>query len=203
MRGEDPARIRRAAWGGVAGPVGFLAVSFLMAALRPEIIESQGWASWPSSMALGGPPAAPAQIAAFLWLTLCYSVFALGALRPLFGWGLAAGGYLAIGAGDALLAFPTDEPGVPTSWHGIVHLTGVVVVTVATLVAVAGVTLSTRESPAWRPWRAVAWIPFVATLVGVVAGFDQGWAKVVYVVGITAPGAVAGWLVRREAGGFT
>jgi hypothetical protein len=30
------------------------------------------------------------------------------------------------------------------------------------------------------------------------AGFDHGWAKVTYVVGITAPGAVAGWLAHRE-----
>ena len=26
----------------------------------------------------------------------------------------------------------------------------------------------------------------------------HGWAKVTYVVGITAPGAVAGWLAHRE-----
>ena len=29
-------------------------------------------------------------------------------------------------------------------------------------------------------------------------GIDHGWAKVTYVVGITAPGAVAGWLAHRE-----
>ena len=178
------------------GPVGFLGASFAMAALRFGIVRDQGWASWPSSMGLGGPPAAIVQICAFLWLTCCYGVFSLGALRPLFGWGMAAGGYLAIALGDALLAFPTDEPGVATTWHGSVHLVGVVLATIATLVAVVGVTRSTWRRPRWRLWRAVAWIPFVATLVGMVAGFEQGWAKVVYVVGITAPGAVAGWLSR-------
>ena len=194
----EAAHIRRAAWGGIAGPVGFLALSFLMAALRPEIIRAQGWASWPSSMALGGPPVALVQIGTFLWLTLCYSVFALGALRPLFGWTAAAIGYLVIAVGDGLLAFPTDGPGTGTSWHGTLHLAGVIVVTVATLVAVAGVTIATRDRPWWKPWRTVAWIPFAATLIGMAAGFDHGWAKVTYVVGITAPGAVAGWLAHRE-----
>lgn len=198
MTAAESAHIRRAAWGGIAGPVGFLALSFLMAALRPEIIRAQGWASWPSSMALGGAPVALVQIGTFLWLTLCYTVFALGALRPLFGWTAAAIGYLMIAVGDGLLAFPTDGPGAGTSWHGTLHLAGVIVVTVATLVAVAGVTIATRDRPWWTPWRTVAWIPFAATLVGMAAGFDHGWAKVTYVVGITAPGAVAGWLAHRE-----
>jgi hypothetical protein len=195
---EPSVPVGRAAWGGIAGPAGFLTLSFLMAVLRPEIVQAQGWASWPSSMSLGGPPAALVQIATFLWLTLCYSIFALGALRPLFGWGAAVVGYLTIALGDGLLAFPTDGPGVSTSWHGTLHLAGVIVVTIATLVAVAGVTIATRDLPRWRPWRGVAWIPFVATVVGMAAGFDHGWAKVVYVVGITAPGAVAGWLASQE-----
>ena len=187
------------AWiGGVAGPVGFLAASFAMAAVRPEIIRAQGWESWPSSMALGGPPEALVQIGAFLWLVCCYTVFALGALRPAFGWGPAAIGYLAIAVGDALLAFPTDRPGVSLTWHGALHLTGVVWATIATLVAVTGVTLSTRTDPRWRPWRLVAWIPFAATVIGMAAGFDRGWAKVTYVVGITLPGAIAGLLMARQ-----
>ena len=33
----EAAHIRRAAWGGIAGPVGFLALLFLLAGLRPEI----------------------------------------------------------------------------------------------------------------------------------------------------------------------
>jgi hypothetical protein len=189
--------VKRAWLGGVAGPIGFLVVSFTMAALRPEIIRAQGWASWPSSMALGGPPVALAQIGAFLWLAGGYLVFAKGSLRPAFGWGMATVGYLAVAFGDVLLAFPTDEPGVDPTWHGGVHLVGVIWVTLATLVAVAGVTQVTWRDPRWRPWRLVAWIPFVAALVGLVGGFDRGWAKVIYVVGITLPGAVAGLLMAR------
>ncbi len=190
--------MRRPWVAGLAGPVGFLAASFAMAAIRPEIIRAQGWQSWPSSMSLGGPPEALVQIGAFLWLVGCYTVFALGSLRPAFGWGMAAIGYLAIAVGDALLAFPTDGPGAGLTWHGALHLAGVVWATIATLVAVTGVTLSTRADPRWRPWRQVAWVPLAATLIGVTAGFDQGWAKIAYVVGITLPGAVAGLLMARQ-----
>lgn len=195
--------VRRAWLGGVAGPIGFLMVSFANAALRPEIVRSQGWASWPSSMALGGPPTALVQISAFVWLAGCYTVFAMGSLRPSFGWGMAVVGYLAVAFGDGLLAFPTDGPGMDPTWHGALHLAGVIWVTLATLVAVAGVTHATWRDPRWLPWRLVAWVPFAAAIVGVVAGFDQGWAKVTYVVGITLPGAVAGWLMARQplAGG--
>ena len=193
--------MRRAWLGGVAGPVGFLAISFAAAAARSDIIRAHGWASWPSSMALGGPPAALAQIAAFLWLTVCYVVFGVWSLRPAFGWGMAAIGYLAVAFGDALLAFPTDGPGAGPTWHGGVHLAGVIWVTLATLVAVTGLTRSTWGDRRWRPWRSVAWIPFAAAALGLAAGFDQGWAKVVYVVGITLPGAVAGWLMAGRAAG--
>ncbi len=72
-------------------------------------------------------------------------------------------------------------------------------VTVATLVAVVGVTRATWSDARWLPWRLVAWIPFAAALVGLAAGFDEGWAKVSYVVGITLPGAVAGLLMARRS----
>jgi hypothetical protein len=82
-----------------------------------------------------------------------------------------------------------------------VHLVGVVVVTLATLVAAVGVTLATRDRRAWRPWRLVAPVPFVAAAFGAIGGFDSGWVKVVYVVGITLPVTVIGWcLLRAEHG---
>jgi hypothetical protein len=180
----------------------FLVVSFVLSALRSDVIRAQGWASWPSSMALGGWPGVP-QTLAFLWLAGCYTVFGLGALRPelgrepgsLAGWG----GFLAIAIGDLFLSFTTDAAGAGVSWHGRLHLVGVLLVTIATLIAAGGLTLATRERASWRSWRLVAWIPFAAALVGLVAGFDRGWAKVVYVVGITLPVAVAGTLVGRDA----
>jgi hypothetical protein len=190
---------RRAAVAGIAGPVGFLATTFLLAALRHGLIVAQGWKSWPSSMALGGPPAAIPQIAAFLWLTACYTVFALGALRPALERPSIWGGFLAIAAGDALLAFPTDAPDAPTSWHGTLHLMGILVVTTATLVAAVGVTRATAGRPGWRAWRWTLPVPIAATVVGAVGGLDTGWAKVVYVVGITVPAAVLGLLLLREA----
>ncbi len=72
---------RAALWAGATGPIGFLLVSSVLAIVRHDVIERQGWVSWPSSMALGGAPGVP-MIATFLWLGGCYIVFALGALKP-------------------------------------------------------------------------------------------------------------------------
>jgi hypothetical protein len=177
---------RLAARAGIAGPAGFLAVSFATVALRPEPVQQHGWASWPSIMATGGPPAALPQLLAFLWLGACYAVFATGALRPEIRSAAATGGFLAAAVGDVLLAFPTDVSG-GTSWHGVLHLAGVFLVTLATLVAVVAVTVATRDRGTFRAWRMVAWVPLAAAAIGLIAGFHDGWAKVVYVVGITAP----------------
>jgi hypothetical protein len=199
---NDLGAVRRAALAGIVGPIGFLVVSFVMAASRSGVIRAEGWASWPSSMALGGWPGVP-QTLAFLWLAATYTVFGLRALHPTLGTApgsrAAWGGFLAIAVGDLFLSFTTDAAGAGVSWHGTLHLAGVLLVTIATLVAAGGLTLATRDRASWRPWRCVAWIPFAAALVGLVAGFDQGWAKVVYVLGITLPVAVAGVLVRRSA----
>ncbi len=109
---------RAALWAGAAGPIGFLLVSSVLAVVRHDVIERQGWVSWPSSMALGGAPGVP-MIATFLWLG--------GVLRgvragcPQAGGRLdrwRSAGYLVTATGDVLLAFPTDAPGEPTSWHG-------------------------------------------------------------------------------------
>ena len=132
-----------ALWAGAAGPIGFVAVSPRCSrCVRHDVIERQGWVSWPSSMALGGAPGVP-MIATFLWLGGCYAVFALGALRPAAISSLAVGGYLVTAAGDLLLAFPTDAPGAPTSWHGTLHLAGVVVATIGTLLVAAGLLRAT------------------------------------------------------------
>jgi hypothetical protein len=177
-------------------------VSFVMAELRSDVIRAEGWASWPSSMALGGWPGVP-QTLAFLLLAGCYGTFGLRALRPALGTApgshAAWGGFLAIATGDLFLSFTTDAAGAGVSWHGSLHLVGVLLVTIATLFAAGGLTLATLDRASWRSWRLVAWIPFASALIGLVAGFDQGWAKVVYVFGITMPVAVAGMHVRRDA----
>ena len=186
-----------ALWAGAAGPVGFVAVCLLLAVVRHDVIVRQGWVSWPSSMALGGAPGVP-MIAAFLWLGGCYAVFALGALRPAAISSLAVGGYLVTAAGDVMLAFPTDAPGSTTSWHGAVHLAGVVVATIGTLLVATGLLRATRGRGVWRPLRPAVAVLVVATVIGVAAGFDVGWAKVAYVVGITLPEAVVPWCLRRH-----
>ncbi len=108
-------------------------------------------------------------------------------------------GYLVTASGDLLLAFPTDAVGRPVSWHGALHVTGVVVATVGTLLVSAGLLAATRGRVAWRALRPAAAVLAVATVVGIAGGFDVAWAKVVYVVGITLPAAVVPWCLRRAA----
>ena len=186
-----------ALWAGAAGPVGFVAACLALAVVRHDVIVRQGWVSWPSSMALGGAPGLP-MIATFLWLGGCYAVFALGALRPAAISSLAVGGYLVSATGDVLLSFPTDAPGVTTSWHGAVHLAGVVVATIGTLVVATGLLRATGGRGVWRPLRPAVAVLVVSTVIGVAAGFGAGWAKVVYVVGITLPAAVVPWCLHRH-----
>lgn len=195
---DEPA-VRRAALAGVVGPSVFLVVSFAMAAVRSDVIARQGWASWPSSMALDGVVGLP-EIAAFLVLAACYPVFALGALRPALDHGMAWVGFLGVAAGDALLAFPTDAPNASPSWHGSLHLAGVILVSVATLVAGVGVTRATRSDPRWRVWRLVGMpVVVLGAAIGLIGGFDVGWAKVAFVLGITLPVPLIAVLVRRDA----
>ena len=80
----------------------------------------------------------------------------------------------------------------------MLHVTGVVVATVGTLVAAYGLLRATRGRRAWRPLRPAVAVLAGATLVGVAGGFDEGWAKVVYVVGITLPAAVVPWCLARD-----
>jgi hypothetical protein len=186
-----------ALWAGAAGPIGFLIAGFVLAAARHDVIERQGWVSWPSSMALEWP-AGTAMIATFLWLGGCYVVFALGALRPAAVSSLAVAGYLVTASGDALLAFPTDPPGAATSWHGALHLAGVVVATAGTLVVAAGLLRDTGARGAWRPLRGAAVSIATATVIGIAWGSDEGWAKALYVVGITLPAVVVPVCLRRH-----
>lgn len=189
-------RRRIALWSGAAGPIGFVVLSFALALARHDVIERQGWVSWPSSMALGGVSGMP-MIAAFLWLGGCYATFSLGALRPAAVSSLAVAGYLVTATGDALLALPTDAPGSATTWHGAAHLAGVVIATAGTVIVAAGLVGATGGRGPWRPLRPAVAVIVAATGIGVAAGFDEAWAKTIYVVGITLPAAVVPWCLAR------
>jgi hypothetical protein len=194
---DDTHRIRTAALAGIVGPIAFLVVGFANALLMSDVIRAQGWASWPSSMALGGRPGIP-QIAAFVALAACYPIFALGAVRPALHDRLAWMGFLGVAAGDALLAAPTDAPGQDLTWHGTAHLAGIVIATAGSLVAAAGVTRATLHDPSWTAWRRFgAPAIVIAIAVGAVAGFEDGWAKVLYVLGITLPVPLVAILIRN------
>jgi Protein of unknown function (DUF998) len=184
---------------GALGPIGFLIVSFAMAAARPELIQAHGWKSWPSIMATGGPPASLPQTAAFLWIASCYAVFALGAVRPVLRAPVVTVSFLVIAAGDGLLAFPTDVHQATPSWHGTLHLVGVVLATAATTVAAVASLILLRGRPGWTAWRWGTAVIFLGTAAGLAGGFVNGPAKILYVVAITAPVPVLAWSVRRHA----
>ena len=196
MRPASAARVRIGAALGAAGPCLFLLISFTMAALRRDVIHIEGWASWPSSMGIGGWPGAP-QILAFLLLAGCYPAFAWWALRPTVGRGFVM--FSVIALGELFLAFPTDARGQGVSWHGVVHLTGVLVVTAATAVAAIVLTSATWKLQGWRAWRYLG-LPSVAAgvVVGAIAGFHTGWAKVFFVLAITLPIPLLARLTARE-----
>jgi hypothetical protein len=190
---------RRFTVGIVAGAVGpslFLLTAFTMALVRHDLIRVEGWASWPSSMAIGGWVGAP-QILAFLTLAVCYPLFAWWALRPAVGRGILA--FTTIAVGELLLAFPTDARGQGHSWHGALHLTGVVVVTAATAVATVVISRGVWRRPGWQVWRIVG-MPSVAAgvVVGALAGFHSAWAKVFFVLAITVPIPMLALHVARE-----
>jgi hypothetical protein len=67
-----------------------------------------------------------------------------------------------------------------------------------------GVTFATRRAADWRVWRRLgAPIAFGAVAIGAAFGLDQGWAKIVFVVGITLPVPLIGALLRRKRGALT
>jgi hypothetical protein len=181
---------------GTVGPILFLLTAFAMSVLRHDVIRVEGWASWPSSMAIGGWPGVP-QIIAFLTLAVCYPCFAWWALRPAIGRGFIA--FTVIAAGELLLAFPTDARGHGRSWHGLLHLSGVLVVSAATLVAAVSITRVTMALPAWRSWRWIALPSVIAGVaVGAIAGFHTAWAKVFFVLAITVPIPLLARLTARQ-----
>lgn len=182
---------------GVIGPTVFLVVSLVMAVVRQDVMRANGWAGWPSDMALGN--AGIPQIVAFLFTGACYIPFALWAVRPALPGRAPWIGFLALAVGDVLLAFRTDAAELPLSWHGTVHVGGVLLVTTATAAVAISVTLSTRGQSAWRVWRTVG-APTALLSAGLLfyPGFEHGWAKIVFVVGITMPIPLVGLTLRRS-----
>jgi hypothetical protein len=192
-------RVRRAAVAGALGPIGFLAVSFTMAIARTDLLRTHGWASWPSVLATGGPPVSVPQTAAFLWIAGCYAVFAIGALGPVLRAPVVTVSFLILATGDALLAFPTDVGTPAPTWHGSLHLAGVVLATAATVVVAIASLIVLRGRPGWTAWRGATAVIFLGAVIGLAGGFVSGPAKVLYVLAITVPVPVLAWTVRGHA----
>ena len=150
--------------GGVAGmlmlPLFALTVVVLTWA-EWEFLHDLGWTvvhehgvNYPSSLARGD-----------LGVVQELNFAALGVLAFLFARGLrtqfvhrragvvATAGFGAVALGGLLSTFPTDLPGEPTSWHGLLHGAGFVLLMLGNLVAFVSAGLALRGAPGWgRMW---------------------------------------------------
>jgi hypothetical protein len=126
-----------------------------------DFLHALGWTvvhehgvNYPSSLARGD-----------LGVVQSLNFAVLGVLAFLFARGLrtqfvrrragvvATAGFGAVVLGGLLSTFPTDLPGEPTSWHGLLHGAGFVLLMLGNLVAFVSAGLALRGAPGWgRLW---------------------------------------------------
>ena len=120
-----------------------------------DFLHDLGWTvvhehgvNYPSSLARGDLGAV--QALNFAALGVLAFLFARG-LRTQFvrrrAGILATGGFGAVALGGLLSAFPTDLPGEPTSWHGLLHGADFVLLMLGNLVAFVSAGLALRGAP--------------------------------------------------------
>src|SRR5688572_22512941 len=171
-------RTRRAALaGGLAGPI-FLGVSAGLTWVDAAELRGYGWqplnhhgVPWPSALsttAHGAIQIANFTITGLLVLALASVLGGTLPRRPSGTVARMATG--AVGAGVALAALPVGVPPDDwadplawcASWHGTIHLSGLVVAAVAALVALVSIALATRRQPGWGRWaRASAGVAII------------------------------------------
>jgi hypothetical protein len=198
--------------GGVAGllmlPL-FAATVVVLTWLEWEFLHDLGWTvlhahdvNYPSGLARGD--LGPLQSLNFVALGFLAFLFARG-LRTQFVHRrpgiLARIGFGAVALGGLLSAFPTDLPGEPTSWHGLLHGLGFVLLMGGNLVAFVAAGLALREAPGWgRLWVysiANAAAAILVTLVLVPLDQVSFYAAIVVLLSYYG---VLGFRMRRLAG---
>ena len=137
----------------------------------------------------------------------------LGLLTVLFARGLrtqfvrrrpgvvASGAFGAAALGGLLSVFPTDLPGEPATWHGLLHGVGFVLLMLGNLVAFVAAGLALRGAPGWgRLWAySVANAPAAILVTVALFPFDQVSFYAAIVVMLAYYG-VLGLRMRRLAG---
>jgi hypothetical protein len=111
--------------------------ALLVSWVERDYMDRLGWDVWPSGLALG--PQGWLQILVFLTFAAAMIVFAFAvralALPRLGRWGSRV--LLVAALITPLLAFRTDPPGDPMTWHGALHATGYVVLMLGLLASYA------------------------------------------------------------------
>ena len=165
---------RTSALAGVAiGPL-WLGVVVLVTALEWDYLHSLGWdvvdhgeVPYPSATATGDWGAL--QIANFALAGILAGVFLVG-FRQEFTrrWAgrVATTGLGLFAVAGVLNAFPTDQTGEPSTWHGWLHGFGFLGTMLGALIGFTAAGLALRGNPAWRGWRLMGAVPGVLLLIG-------------------------------------
>lgn len=180
------ARHRRLRVGGLAGmlvlPVFALTVVLLTWA-EWDFLHDLGWTVlhsgdvyYPSSLARGG--LGPLQSLNFAVLGALVLGFARGLrtqFRHRWAGAVATVGLGAVVLAGLLLAFPTDLPGEPSSWHGSLHGVGFLLLVAGNLVAFVASGFALRSAPGWGlQWvYSVANAPAAILVLIALAPLDQ------------------------------
>jgi hypothetical protein len=158
---------RTSAYAGLLlGPL-WIAIVIMVTWLEWDFLRSLGWAlvdnhevPYPSATARGD--VGFLQMLNFALLGLLGGIFAVGFRREfrhrISGY-VATAGFGLFMAGALLNIAPTDLPGEPSTWHGVTHDVGFLMVLLSTVIAFSASGLALRGNPDWRRWRLLGWTP--------------------------------------------
>jgi hypothetical protein len=190
----------------------FFAVVVLLTWLEWDFLHGTGWTvmdehqvNYPSTLALGD-----------LGLLQSLNFVVLSALALVFGQGLrtqfahrrsgavATGGLAAVAASGLFSMFFTDLPGGDTTWHGLLHGIGFLLLMLGSAVAFVASGLALRGPPAWQGYRvfSLATLPLAAVVTVAATPLGQV-AFYLLVTVMLAWFAVMGFRLRQLAGSAT
>lgn len=205
---SDRATLRPAGTAGMLMLPVFTLTVVVLTWLEWDFLHSVGWTvlhehevNYPSGLARGD--FGILQSLNFLLLSAFAAVFAQG-LRTQFvhRWSglVATVGLGSVAVSGLFSAFPTDLPGEATSWHGVLHGIGFVLLMLGCAVAFLGSGLALRSAPSWRGYwvYSLANLPLAIAVSAALTPFGQvGFYGLVFV--LLAWFGVMGYRLRQLA----